>query len=110
MLSREAVTRLLGVVKNVKHLALLLLAYSGGFRVSEVVRLRVEDLDEDRRLIRVRMGKGRKDRYTILSDVALQVVKVYKEACGPTSWLFPGQNPTRHLTARSAQKVIDGAL
>jgi site-specific recombinase XerD len=109
VLSRETIVRLLGGVKNIKHQTLLMLVYSGGFRVSEVVRLRVEDLDENRRLIRVRAGKGRKDRYTILSGTALQVVKIYKDSYRPEKWLFPGQRTDCHLTARSAQKVIDRA-
>lgn len=109
VLSRETIVRLLRGVKNIKHQALLMLVYSGGFRVSEVVRLRVEDLDENRRLIRVRAGKGRKDRYTLFSGAALQVVKIYRDSYRPEKWLFPGQRPDRHLTARSAQKVIDRA-
>lgn len=107
VLSREAIARLLSAVENIKHSALLMLVYSGGFRVSEVVRLRVEDLDEERRLIRVHAGKGRKDRYTILSGAALQAVKTYRDTYRPERWLFPGQKPDHHLTARSAQKVID---
>ena len=109
VLGQEAVTRLLNTVDNLKHLSLLMLVYSGGLRVSEVVKLRPEDLDEERGLIRVRQGKGRKDRYTILSDLAVEAVRAYRAAYPLTRWLFPGAKPGRHLTDRSAQKVMDRA-
>ncbi len=109
VLSREAVTRLLGAVSNLKHVVLLLVVYSAGLRVSEVVKLMLADLDAERGLIRVRKPKGQKDRYTLYSQVAIQGVKAYVETYGPEKWLFPGQRPGRHLTARSAQKVITRA-
>ena len=106
VISREAVLRLLNSVSNLKHLALLLLVYSAGLRVSEVVKLLVEDLDEERGLIRVRNAKGGKTRYTLFSRIALHGVKNYVGAYNPQKWLFPGRRPGRHLTTRSAQKVI----
>ena len=109
VLSREAVVRLLGAVKNRKHRTLLLLVYSAGLRVSEVVKLMPEDLDAERGLIRVRKSKGRKDRYTLFSQVAIQWVDTYKENYRPEKWLFPGQRPGRHLSARAAQKIINRA-
>lgn len=108
VLGREAVLRLLYAVDNLKHQALLMLVYSAGLRVSEVVRLRPEDLNEERGLIHVR-GKGRKDRYTLLSKVALKVVTAYQEAYHPEGWLFPGAKPGRHLSARSVEKVLEKA-
>ena len=109
VLGQEAVTRLLNTVDNLKHLSLLMLVYSAGLRVSEVVKLRPEDLDEERGLIRVRQGKGHKDRYTILSDLTVDAVRAYQSAYPLTRWLFPGAKPGRHLTDRSAQKVMDRA-
>ena len=106
VLGREAVLRLLGAVSNLKHLAMLMLVYSAGLRVSEVVRLQVGDLDEGRKLIRVSQGKGRKDRYTLLSDIALQAVKAYREVYRPYGWLFPGPRPDRHLHPSTVQKVM----
>jgi len=106
VLGQEAVTRLLNTVENLKHLSLLMLVYSGGLRVSEVVKLRPEDLDEERGLIRVRQGKGRKDRYTILSSLAVDALHAYRASYPLTRWLFPGAKPGRHLTDRSAQKVM----
>jgi len=106
VLSQEAVTRLLNAVDNVKHLSLLMLVYSGGLRVREAVNLRPEDIEEDRGLICVRQGKGRKDRYTILSDIAIEALRAYKHNYKLTQWLFPGAKPGCHLTTRSAQKVV----
>jgi integrase/recombinase XerD len=107
VLSRPEVVRLLNAPRNPKHRALLLLAYSGGLRVSEVVRLRVEDIQGERGLIRVRGGKGGKDRYTTLSPLVLRALREYWRAFRPRTWLFPGEREGRHLTARSAQKVLD---
>src|SRR5690606_36114642 len=93
-----------------KHRAILLLAYSAGLRVSEVVRLRVDDIQGERGMILVRGGKGAKDRYTTLSPLVLRALRVYWRAFRPRKWLFPGQRPDRPLTARSAQKMIARAV
>lgn len=107
VLSREAVARLLNGMDNLKHRALFALVYSAGLRVGEVVRLRVEDLDEERGQIWVRGGKGRKDRHTLLSEVALQTVKAYRKSYRPENWLFSGTPEGRHLSVRSVQKVME---
>jgi integrase/recombinase XerD len=109
VLSRTELQRFLAAVQNPKHLAILGVAYSAGLRVSEVVRLRPEDLDRDRGLIAVRGGKGRKDRYTLLSSAALGFVDAYLADVGVGKWLFPGARPGRHLSARSVQKVTAAA-
>jgi len=109
ILSRQEVLRLLDAVDNPKHLAVMMLTYSGGLRLGEVVRLRIEDIDADRGLIHVRQGKRRKDRYTVLSKVALDAVNVYVRKYRPTTWLFPGAHPGRHLHERSVQKIFDQA-
>jgi len=107
VLSRQEVTRLLAAVRNAKHRAVLTLVYSAGLRVSEVVRLRAGDLDRERRLIHVQRGKGAKDRYTLLADAALKVLDEYLEGETLGSWLFPGSRPTRPLSVRSVQKVVE---
>ncbi len=109
VLSKEEVSRLFAAVRNRKHLAILMLVYSSGLRVSEVVRLKPEDIDTDRRLIRVRGGKGRKDRYTILSEVALDVVRDYYMSWKPEHFLFPGSRKGSHLSTRSVQSVVSEA-
>lgn len=90
--STEEVALLLKTVKNLKHKCILYITYSGGLRKSEVVNLKVSDIDFDRKQIRVRQGKGSKDRYTILSDKAAEVTRQYLNTYQPTIWLFQGQN------------------
>ncbi|WP_179036964.1 tyrosine-type recombinase/integrase [Paenibacillus sp. URB8-2] len=110
VLSLDEVMLVLKAVNNLKHQAILYLTYSSGLRVGEVVRLRIEDCDNARKVLRVRQGKGRKDRITLLSDAAYQLVRKYVEQEKPEPWLFPGQTPGRHLTERSVQKVFEKAL
>ncbi|MDT8342137.1 MAG: tyrosine-type recombinase/integrase [Longimicrobiales bacterium] len=109
VLSRAELQRLLAAVGNPKHVAVLALAYSAGLRVSEVVRLRPEDLDRDRGLLHVRGGKGRKDRTTLLSATALSFLDAYLATAPGGRWIFPGGRPGRHITARSIQKVTAAA-
>ncbi len=109
VLSKEEVSRLFAAVRNRKHLAILMLVYSSGLRVSEVVRLKPEDIDVERRLIRVRGAKGRKDRYTVLSEVALDVVRDYYMSWKPEHFLFPGSRKGSHLSTRSVQSVVSEA-
>ncbi|CAG7639339.1 Tyrosine recombinase XerC [Paenibacillus solanacearum] len=110
VLSQHEVKRLLESVHNLKHKAILYLTYSSGLRVGEVVRLRKQDLDHERKTLWVRQGKGRKDRLTLLSEAAYEVVRAYCDHEKPEEWLFPGQMDRRHLTERSAQKVFEHAL
>jgi integrase/recombinase XerD len=84
-----------------------MLLYSSGLRVSELVRLRSEDLDSDRGLIRVRAGKGRKDRYTLLSDRAAEEIEIHRRFQGDeVPWVFPGGHDGRPITVRTVQKVV----
>jgi len=107
VLSADEVAELLARTRNLKHRALVMLLYSSGLRVGEVVRLRAEDLDTDRRLLRVRSGKGGKDRYTLLARRAVDAVAVYSRAYPTGPWLFPGGRPGRHLSTRSVQRVVE---
>jgi site-specific recombinase XerD len=109
VLSAAEVARMLARARNPKHRALLMLLYSAGLRVGEVVRLRASDLDVDRGLVRVHRGKGSKDRYTLLAKRAVDAVRVYVDAYPTQGWLFPGAQPERHLTARSVQRVVKRA-
>jgi site-specific recombinase XerD len=111
VMSRDEVSLLMGHVENPKHRAILLLTYSSGLRVGEVVRLRLTDLDRSRQTVHIRQGKGRKDRMTVLSESAFAVVEEYSRgAVAPNDWLFPGQDPKRHLTERTVQKVFERAI
>jgi len=110
VLSKEEVVKILSLEKNPKHRLLLMLVYSSGLRVSEVVALRKEHIDLSRKVIYVRLGKGRKDRSTLLSEKAANFIEEYYEFFEIDKWLFPGQPVTRHLTIRSAQNIFDKAV
>ncbi|MFO7793031.1 MAG: tyrosine-type recombinase/integrase [Candidatus Saliniplasma sp.] len=103
ILNRDEVKRLLSALKNIKSRAILVLTYSSGLRVSEVVSLKVSDLDFTRDSIIVKGAKGSKDRITLFSDRAQRTLRTYLKAEQPDYWLFPGQKENKHLTARSAQ-------
>lgn len=109
ILSQQEVLSILKCLKNEKHRAILFITYSAGLRVGEVVKLKVTDINTDRKLIHIRQGKGRKDRYTVLSNIALQVLKEYQKKYHPTDWLFPGAEQDRHLTERTVQRVFKNA-
>ena len=109
VLNQSEALRILQAIDNVKHRAILLLTYSAGLRVGEVVRLRCEDIDTERMMIHIRQGKQRKDRYTMLSEVALTVLREYARRYQPKTWLFPGAGYGRHLHERSVQKVFQRA-
>ena len=83
--------------------------YSAGLRVSEVVKLRPEDIDFQRKLIHVKGGKGRKDRYTILSDVAIEILHEYLKEYGESKYLFPSRDREKYLTTRSVEKIFTNA-
>lgn len=106
--SLEEVKRLLAAVDNLKHLVLLQSAYSAGLRVGELVRLKPHHIESDpsRMLIRVEQGKGKKDRYTILSKKLLENLRAYWRKYRPEKWLFPGQKPQNHLNEASAYKAF----
>jgi site-specific recombinase XerD len=110
VLSLDEVTRVFDAVENLKHKALLMVAYAGGLRVGEVVRLRIEDIDGDRNMTHVRGAKGRKDRYTLLGSTALAVLREYWKEHHPRNWLFEGDHPERYLSVRSAQEVFESAV
>ncbi len=109
VLSQMEVVRIMNAVDNIKHRAILLLIYSAGLRVGEVVRLKVNDIDSDRMLIHIIQGKGRKDRYSLLSKVALEELRTYVRKYKPDNWLFSGAEEDRFLTERSVQKVFENA-
>jgi len=105
VLGPDELARFFAAIANLKHRALLMTAYAAGLRVSEVTRLRVADIDSDRMVIRVRSGKGRKDRYVMLSPRLLEVLRAYWKAARPRDFLFPGAGPDRPLSTGSVRKV-----
>ena len=110
ILSPEQLEKLFAVLRNLKHRVLLMTAYSAGLRVSELVHLKVTDIHSDRMMIRVEQGKGKKDRYTLLSKRLLGELRAYWKIKRPTVWLFPGIKRNKPLCARMAQKVYAQAV
>ena len=106
IMSGAEIKALFSSVTNIKHRAILMTTYSAGLRVSEVVSLRVSDLDSQRMVIRVEQGKGKKDRYVPLSEALLPILRQYYRDARPERWLFPGQNPELPLNRTSVEKVF----
>ncbi len=110
ILSQLEIERILMASRNLKHKAILTLVYSAGLRVSEVSSLKVNDIDSNRMLIHLRQGKGRKDRYTILSSGALEILRKYYAAQYKLDdWLFPGEEKGAHISERTIQKIFVNA-
>src|ERR1700686_3001829 len=82
---------------------------SAGLRVSEVVALKVSDIDSKRMVIRIEQGKGHKDRYVMLSPHLLELLRAWYNAARPQGWLFPGMNPVNPMTARQLRRACDTA-
>ena len=105
VLSREEVTHLLAAVDNLKHQTALAVAYGAGLRASEVVSLKVSDIDSQRMTLRIEQGKGSKDRYAMLSPVLLESLRTwwkFAHAQGKMlqgGWLFPGLDPIDPLNS-----------
>lgn len=95
VLSREEVQRLFAAITNLKQKALFMVAYDAGLRLSELLHLRVEDIDSQRMVIRIRQGKGKKDRYARLTPGLLQLLRQYWREYRPQTWLFPGASPDK---------------
>jgi integrase/recombinase XerD len=115
VLSREEVARLLAAVDNLKHQTALAVAYGAGLRVSEVVSLKVSDIDSQRMTLRIEQGKGSKDRYAMLSPVLLERLRTwwkFAHAQGKMrqgGWLFPGLDPIDPLSTRQLNRAIHAA-
>jgi len=110
VLSQAEVLRIIGVVDNLKHRTMLTLIYSAGLRVGEVVKLKKSDIDPDRRVIHIRQSKGRKDRLTVLSDAANQLLEKYLKAEYVESYIFPsGKELHKPIHVRSVQHMFDRA-
>ncbi len=109
VLSEEEVLKILNALSNTKHKAILYLIYSSGLRVSEVVRLKAKDIDSKRMMIHIHQGKGGKDRYTMLSESALQILRRYYSEERPDEWIFPGANGDSFITERTVQRIFQNA-
>jgi len=98
VLSREEVQEFFKHIPSLKYRAALMLCYGAGLRISEAVAVKVADIDSQRGLIRVEQGKGRKDRYVMLSERLAHVLRCYWRAARPTGWMFPSWRIVRHMS------------
>jgi len=110
ILSRDEVARLLAAVPDPRMRALLTTVYAAGLRVSEAVGLEVTDIDSARMTIRVREGKGARDRYVMLSPQLLAILRAHWRRTRSRPWLFPGPDPTRPITTRTVQRACCAAV
>ena len=109
VLSPEEVVRFLACVASTKHRAILTTIYASGLRVSEAVALRPADIDSSRMVLRVDQGKGRKDRYVMLSPRLLEVLRDYWRIERPRPWLFPGDGADRHISKNAVEQACQKA-
>ena len=106
VLREDEIERLLAAVKNLKHRAAVMVMYGGGLRVSEAVHLRLADIDSKAMRIRVRRGKGGKDRYVMLSSRLLRTLRRYWKLYRPQTYVFEGRQAGRPLDVSSVQRVV----
>ena len=115
VLSREEVARLIAAAGNLKHQTALSVAYGAGLRASEVVALKVGDIDSQRMTLRIEQGKGRKDRYAMLAPVLLERLRAWWRVARAQAqmldggWLFPGLNPIESLSTRQLNRAVHAA-
>jgi site-specific recombinase XerD len=109
VLSVEEVARLLNAAPGLKYKAALSVAYGAGLRATEVISLKVSDIDSKRMIIRVEQGKGRKDRYVMLSPHLLDLLRTWWKAARPQGWLFPGRDPAQPMTTRQLNRACHAA-
>ena len=109
VLSPEEVARLLEAAPGPKYKAALSASYGAGLRVSEVVSLKVSDVDSKRMLLRIEQGKGRKDRFAMLSPKLLELLRDWYRIARPALWLFPGRDPMLPMTTRQFTRAVHAA-
>ena len=109
VLSPEEVARLLDAAPGLKYKAALSVAYGAGMRAGEVVSLKINHIDSERMVIRVEQGKGRKDRYVMLSPHLLALLRAWWKAARPQGWLFPGRDRVQPMTTRQLNRACHAA-
>ncbi len=110
VLSKEEVGAMIKVTENLKHKSLIALIYSCGLRRSEAINLKLEDIDSKRMLIKIRGGKGKKDRYVQLAKGTLEIIKKYYKKDKPDIWLFEGQNKKQYSATSILNDIKDAAI
>jgi integrase/recombinase XerD len=106
VLDLSEIKALLSVMENIKHRAILTITYSSGLRISEAACLKVTDIDSKRMMVRVQQGKGGKDRYSILSQTALELLRRYWRQYRPKEWLFEGQKEGTHICLTAIRQIF----
>lgn len=109
VLSEQEVSKIFKVVDNIKHKAILMLAYSAGLRLGELINVKVKDIDSERMQIRIEQGKGKKDRYSLLSPKFLEILRNYYSKYKPKEWLFESTTGGQY-SARSIQLIMQDAV
>jgi integrase/recombinase XerD len=109
VLSPEEVEEFFCHIPSLKYRAALMLCYGAGLRISEAVAIKVSDIDSQRGLIRVEQGKGRKDRYVMLSDRLVKVLRRYWRAARPAGWMFPSWRTHKHMSSNSLSQACRDA-
>ena len=109
VLSPEEVAHFLGCVDCSRHRMILTICYAAGLRISEAVRLKATAIDSQRMVIRVEQGKGRKDRYVMLSPKLLNILRRYWKVVHPKSWLFPGSHTDQPITKDAVEAACQKA-
>jgi site-specific recombinase XerD len=115
VLSREEVARLISCAGSLRNKTVLSVAYGAGLRVSELVSLKVSDIDSQRMTLRIEQGKGSKDRYAMLSPVMLECLRTWWRTSRDEGhklhdgWLFPGLDPIDHISTRQLNRIIHAA-
>ena len=115
VLSRDEAVRLIAAARNLKHQTALSVAYGAGLRASEVIALKVGDVDSQRMTLRIEQGKGRKDRYAMLAPLLLERLRTWWRVARAQGkmleggWLFPGMNPIESLTTRQLNRAVHAA-
>ena len=110
VLSPEEIKSIFDVTENLKHKAILMTVYSAGLRVSEVCNLKITDIDSKNMQILIREGKGKKDRYSLLSNANLEILREYWKRYHPKEYLFSGKGRTDSITPRSVQKMLEKSI
>lgn len=109
ILSRKEISAIFSATTNLKHKAILMTIYGGGLRVSEACSLKIVNIDSKNMQILIQQGKGKKDRYTLLSNQNLSVLRTYYKRYNPSAWLFCGATGDKHITERSIQRIFQEA-
>jgi site-specific recombinase XerD len=110
VLTKEEVQMLFDVTDNLKHKCILMTVYGSGLRLSEIIGLKVSDIDSKNMRIFIRQGKGKKDRYAILSEKSLQILREYWKAYKPKDWLFEGKKKGTPYSHRGPQDAFYKAV